>query len=109
MRRFLLTILILGFFSFSRAQQFFPRPDSLKLLLSKTSDDTTKVRLLADLSWTYAFLDVDTSILYAQTAMSLARQVHSRKGEAAGMSSYGWGLWAFGNYDRAIEVTLKPL
>ena len=109
MKKLALTILALQFFSLVEAQNYSHQSDSLKLLLSKTNHDTAKVLLLADLSWTYAFLQVDTSIWYAQKAISLARQIHYKKGEAAGMSSYGWALWALGNYDKAIEAALKSL
>ena len=54
-------------------------------------------------------MQVDTSISYAQTAIRLARRLHYKKGVAAGMSSYGWALWAMGNYDKAIEAALKSL
>ncbi|HEV7424640.1 MAG TPA: histidine kinase dimerization/phospho-acceptor domain-containing protein, partial [Candidatus Paceibacterota bacterium] len=81
----------------------------MKKVLDTTSQDTTKVLISADLSFTYAFLQVDTSLAYAQKAISLARQLQYKKGEAAGMSSYGWALWAAGNYDKAIEAALKSL
>src|ERR1700741_3882498 len=98
LKKFLFTILILQFSSLVDAQHYYPRPDSLKLLLSKTRD-TSKVLLLADLGFNYAFLQVDTGISYAQRAISLARQLNYKKGEAASMASYAWALWASGNYD----------
>ena len=109
MRTFLLTILFLQLFSLARAQQYSVNPDSLKLLLSKTSDDTEKVLMLSDLGFTYAFFKIDTSIMYAQRAISLARQLNYKKGEAAGMSSYSWVLWSSANYDKAAEMALKSL
>ena len=48
--------------------------DRLKLSLSKANDDTAKVLLLTDLSGMYYDYQVDTSIRYAQKAISLARQ-----------------------------------
>src|SRR4029077_18834115 len=107
MKRLLVTILILQFFSFAESQVNFSNPDSLKLLLEKTVHDTSRLRLYSDLSFIYAFLQVDTSIEYAQKAISLARQLQYNSGEAAGMFSYGWALWASGNYDKAIEAALK--
>lgn len=82
---------------------------SLKLLLSKVQDDTAKVPLLVDLSANYVIYQADSSIRYAQRAISLARQLNYKKGEAAAMRSYGNALWASGNYDKAIEITLKAL
>jgi two-component system NtrC family sensor kinase len=109
MKRLLLSILLLQFFSFAESQNVLLNADSLKILLGKTDQDTAKVQLCADLSFTYAFLQVDTGIVYAQKAISLARQIQYKKGEAAGMFSYGWALWASGNYDKAIEAALKSL
>ncbi len=91
LKKFLLIILVLQFSSLVNAQHYYPRADSLKLLLNKTND-TAKVLLLADLGFSYTFLQVDTGISYAQRAISLARQLNYKKGEAAGMASYGWAV-----------------
>jgi two-component system NtrC family sensor kinase len=110
MKRFLLTILWLLFFSFAESQYLSSNPDSLKLLLDKTNQDTTKLRLYADLSYSYAFfIRVDSSIAYGQKAINLARKIQSKQGEAAAMYSYGWSMWASGNYDKAIEAALRSL
>ncbi|MGN6264975.1 MAG: ATP-binding protein [Ginsengibacter sp.] len=108
-RKLSLTILILQFASLAEAQNFLFRPDSLTRALNKTRNDTTKVLLMAYLGNSYAFSQVDTAISYAQRAISLARQLNYKKGEAVGLASYGWALWASGNYDKAIEMGLKSL
>ena len=77
--------------------------------MSKSTSDTAKVSLYAALSFTYSFLQVDSSIAYAQKAVRIARELKYKEGEAAGMFSYGWALWASGNYDKAIEAALKAL
>ncbi|MGN6400796.1 MAG: ATP-binding protein [Flavisolibacter sp.] len=64
---------------------------------------------MADLGFSYAFSQVDTATRYTQRAISLARQLNYRKGEAAGMAAYGWVFWASANYDKAIEMALKSL
>jgi two-component system NtrC family sensor kinase len=109
MKRLLFIILLLQCFSFAESQWRSSNVDSLKLVLDNTKPDTNKVLLYADLSFTYAFLQADSSIVYAHKAISLARKLQYNKGEAAGMSSYGWALWAMGNYDKAIEASLKSL
>jgi two-component system NtrC family sensor kinase len=108
MKRILLTILLLQFFSFAESQMMVDI-DSGKLWVGKSSSDTAKVSLYAALSFTYCFLQVDSSIAYAQKAIRLARELKYKEGEAAGMFSYGWALWASGNYDKAIEAALKSL
>ncbi len=87
---------------------FYDSIDSLKLLLNKAHDDTAKVLLLVDLSWGY-LNQADSSIRYAQRALSLARQLNYKKGEADAMHIYGYALWISGNYDKAIEIALKAL
>jgi two-component system, NtrC family, sensor kinase len=108
MKRLLLTLLVLQFFSFAESQML-PNADSLKLLIGKAKSDTSRVLLYADLSFSYAFLQIDTSIEYAQEAISQAKKLQYKNGEASGMFSYGWALWASGNYDKAIEAAYKSL
>jgi two-component system, NtrC family, sensor kinase len=108
MRKLFLTILLLQSFSFAESQFPSTNPDSLKLLADKTNEDTLKVRLYADLGYSYAFFfHVDSSIAYSQKAISLARQIQFKPGEAWAMFCYGWSMWASGNYDKAIEAALK--
>ena len=112
MRKLFLTILLLvpGFFSFAGFQFPSDNPDSLKMLADKTNHDTTKVQLYAQIGYSYAFFfQVDSSMLYSQKAISLARQIQFKEGEAYAMFSYGWSMWASGNYDKAIEAALKSL
>ncbi len=110
MRKLFLTILLLPYFSYSQSQFPSSNPDSLKLLVSKTNRDTTKVRLFAELGYSYAFyFHVDSSIFYSQKAISLARQIQFKPGEAYAMFCYGWSMWSAGNYDKAIEAALKSL
>jgi len=82
---------------------------SLKLSLIKAQDDTAKFPLLVELSNTYVINQADSSIHYAQRAISLARKLNYKRGEAAAMQSYGNALWASANYDKAIEIALKAL
>jgi two-component system, NtrC family, sensor kinase len=110
MRKLFLTLILLQFFSFAKSQFPSDNPDSLKLLAAKTNQDTTKVRLYADLGYSYAFFfQVDSSLSYNQKAISLARQIQYKPGEAWAMFSYGWSMWASGNYDKAIEAALISL
>ena len=108
MKRILLTILLLQFFYFAESQ-FLPDIDSVKLLVAKSTSDSAKVFLYANLSFTYSFLQVDSSIAYAQKAIRIARELKYKEGEAAAMFSYGWAFWASGNYDKAIEAALRAL
>ena len=93
----------------AKTQTLFSNEDSTRWQIARAKDDTTKVLLYANLSFKYAFLQVDTAIYYAQKAISLARQIQYNKGLAAGLCTYGWALWAAGEYDKAVEAGLKSL
>jgi len=93
----------------SAPKAFYEYVDSVQLLLSKANDDTAKVMLLIELSDDYLVYQADTSIRYAQRAISLARQLNYKKGDAQGMYMYGYALWISGIYDKAIEIALKAL
>src|SRR5215218_653460 len=104
----LLAFILLLFVHFSYAQNFY-NIDSLKLSLEHSQDDTSKVLTLAALSSNYAFTQPDTGVLYGQKAITLAKRIGDSKGEAVALLSYGWALWAFGDYDKAVDVALKAL
>src|SRR5436853_7882318 len=93
----------------SAPKAFYNYVDSAKLSLSKANDDTAKVLSLIELSGDYLVYQADTSIRYAQRAISLARQLNYQKGVAQGMWIYGFALWIAGSYDKAIEIALKAL
>ena len=99
---------MLQLFAFAESQSIVDI-DSTKLLLGKSTSDTANLFLYADLSFTYSFLQVDSSIAYAQKAIRISSELQYKEGEAASMFSYGWALWASGNYDKAIEAALKSL
>ena len=108
MRNIFLSILLL--FSCSLQAQGLYDTDSLRALLTKANDDdTATVSLLVKLSDNYVVSQVDSSIKYAQRAIRLAQQLNDKKGEAAGMLTYAWALWASANYDKAVEMALKCL
>jgi len=90
MKRILLILITLQFFSPAKAQTTL-NPDSLKLLLSAATD-TTKVLLLAQLGESYAFVQIDTALSYAEQAIILSRQLNFKKGEARALASYSWAL-----------------
>ena len=73
------------------------------------AQDTSKSLLYAEIAFNYAFWQIDSGIQYAQKAISLARKIQFKRGEAAGLASYGWSMWAAGDYDKAVDASLKSL
>ena len=108
MKRFFLTILWLSFFSLAESQIPAGGVDSMKLL-SANVPDTSKSLLYAEIAFNYAFSQIDSGIIYAQKAISLSRKIQFKRGEAGGQASYGWSLWAAGDYDKAVDASLKSL
>ncbi len=89
--------------------QNFQSLQELKSSLAAAKDDTSKVLILSALSFNYAFVQPDTGVLYGQQAIALAKKGNNKKGEAFAMFSYGWALWSFGDYDKAVDFSLKSL
>jgi signal transduction histidine kinase len=81
----------------------------MKSQLGTIREDSSKALLLSEIAYNYAFFQVDSGIEYAQKAIALAKQIQFKKGEAAGLASYGWNLWAAGYYDKALDAGLKSL
>jgi tetratricopeptide (TPR) repeat protein len=110
LKKLLFIILFYQFLPFIKAQQTYDvYYDSVQRILSKTKDDTAKVLSMVDLSFNYSVYQVDTSILYSQKAIKLARQLNYKNGEAFGLNCYAWALWMSGNYDKAVEMAFKSL
>ncbi|HYQ56110.1 MAG TPA: tetratricopeptide repeat-containing sensor histidine kinase [Draconibacterium sp.] len=85
--------------------------DSLKIEAVIQSDSTKLVDIYLDLSDLYGYFDSDSSLEYAQKALTLARQANYRHGEGTALFliSYVYdqsGDWttAIANLEKAIEI-----
>ena len=83
--------------------------DSMKRRLETTSEDTSKVNLLSKLSYQYAFVQADTSVIYAQQGIQLAQKIGYREGIANCSQSLAMGLWGLGNYSNALQAGITAL
>src|ERR1041385_8911439 len=63
------------------------RIDSIRQQLSAAKDDTSRVLIMADLSFAFGFQNPDSALLYGDKAIRLAKQVHFTRGEIRGMFS----------------------
>ncbi len=59
--------------------------DSLLRVLAESQEDTAKVRLLRTLGWKYLLRDADSSLMFYQQSLDLARKVGDLKGEVLGV------------------------
>jgi signal transduction histidine kinase len=75
--------------------------DSLKNLLGKTKD-TSRIRILNELSWYYKNINVDTAVNYARKALSLSREGGYKKLMADSYNTLGSARQAADEYDSAL-------
>jgi len=81
--------------------------DSLKILLQKEKQDTTRVRLLTDLSFEFAGNKPDTAMILALEALALSKRIGFVKGEALSLNQIGLDYSLLGNNPKALEVRLQ--
>jgi len=83
--------------------------NSLKLVLQKEKQDTTRVLLLSELSFSYVASKPDSAMNLAMEALQLSRRIGFVKGEAVSLNRIGNAYGVFGNYPKRLEVLLKAL
>ena len=106
-----LLLILISFFNnplFAQRAQTKVR-DSLKILLQKEKQDTSRVRLLAELSFAYHESKPDTAMLLALEALSLSQRIGFVKGEAVSLNRIGLAYSVVGNRPKAMEVLLQAL
>jgi tetratricopeptide (TPR) repeat protein len=83
--------------------------DSLSQLLQKEKSDTSRVLLLVQLSYQYAFSKPDSAMLLALKGLELSRRIGFPKGEAASLNRIGSNYNLLGNYLKAMQLHLQAL
>lgn len=101
MRKALCLLFILICFFKASAQQ--KQIDSLKLSLTKATEDTTRVKLLAELSRNYYLQKPDSGLRYAVKAFTLAKEASYERGEMRSLTQMGYSMWLLGNAPGALQ------
>src|SRR4030095_3262272 len=83
--------------------------DSLKELLSRSKEDTNKVKLYAALSLEYQWSYPDSALSYSLPGLQLARKLHFEEGEIDVLLTMGQALAMKGNYSKGLEKELIAL
>ena len=83
--------------------------DSLKHELAIAKVDTSRALIMADIAAYYKFSNPDSSLIYAQQVLTLARKIKFPNGEFRGYNNMGFAFGTIGNYPRALEMQLKAL
>ena len=83
--------------------------DSLKNLITKTKEDTTRILLISSLCNELARYEPDSAIQLAKEGLKLANQIHYPKGEANLAIALGTALANVGDYATAIKWLTSSL
>ncbi|NUM49650.1 MAG: tetratricopeptide repeat protein [Flavobacteriales bacterium] len=83
--------------------------DSLKTILHKLKNDTTKVNLLINISEEYWTINVDSSLKYSTEASVLSSTLSFNKGKANALSSQSSAYYYQGHLDSAISIGTRAL
>ena len=102
-------VILFSFFIFSSVFAQIHRIDSLKLLLEKEKTDTSRVWLLADLSFALFESKPDTAMILALQGLELSRKIGFEKGEARSLNMIGNAYYVLGNYSKALTMYLQSL
>jgi len=83
--------------------------DSLIKVLSRSADDTGKVLLLDDLSFSYYTIDPDKGLKYGQEELTLAQQLEWKKGMALAYNSIGDNYLTRSNFLQALDYYFRAV
>lgn len=82
--------------------------DSLKSLIS-TSRDSTLVDIYNQISWDYRNIDIDSSIFFAQEALTLSRKLNYLNGINHSLNYLGIAHRNRSNYSKALGLFFEAL
>jgi hypothetical protein len=108
MKKLLLTILSLQFFSLIQAQNY-KVIDSLKQIFTTAKEDTNKVKACYELSHAYQYSYPDSALYYALQCLPLAQKLNFKTGEMWILWSMGEALSMKGDFSKGLEMQFKTL
>ncbi|HUP12972.1 MAG TPA: tetratricopeptide repeat protein, partial [Niastella sp.] len=106
--RKLLTLLLLLYAAYDLHGQN-TETDSLKKLLTTTSEGQKRVLVLESLSYAYVGAYPDTALQYALEGLQLARKINDPVGEAYCINALGNVYFGVGDYPKSLEMYLQSL
>ncbi|MBK8968953.1 MAG: tetratricopeptide repeat protein [Lewinellaceae bacterium] len=106
----LTTLLLFANIAVSTAQkQGLQRIDSLKTELSKSTEDTARVKLLSHLAYGYSQIDMEVSQQYASQTLALAKRLNWEKGIGYAKEVIGRNHWQNGEFAQALNYHFEAL
>ena len=82
---------------------------NLDYFLNRATHDSDGVKYLCDASNRISFFNPDSGMVLAEKALSLARDIHYRKGEADALNVYGEAYHFLGDYAQALKIQFEAL
>ena len=83
--------------------------DSLRLIWSKTNNDTIRMGIARSLGFYYSEIKTDSSLYFHLEQAALARQLKSRLWEADALENVGYALSLVKNYPRSLKAFLSAI
>ncbi len=102
-KRFLILFCSILLFSFSHGN----KTDSLSLVLSRATKDTTRVNILNELYKVYLFSDPDKAFGYAKKALALSESVGFTRGAGSSLNNIGFYYFNKGKSSEALVYYLR--
>src|SRR5690349_8132977 len=78
--------------------------DSIRHRLQMTTNDTSRISTMADLSFAYIFKNTDSGLLYAERAFQLSQQINFERGKIRALVSKGANLETRGDMPEALRT-----
>jgi len=107
MKKFITLIFLFSSF-YIRAQTQQNNLESLQLALQNAANDTIRMDVLSQLGFYYDAINIDTSRLFLDQSLAIARRLNLKLYEAGILSAQIYGL-SWSNYPKALDVSLQAL
>ncbi len=83
--------------------------DSMMTVLKEDSNDTSRMRIYAELAPYYFNKDLDSSIYFGQQSLTIAKKLHQKLWQAFIDNSIGYAFYLKGSYISALQLLLDAL
>jgi len=107
MKLFIKISLLLLLPAFVQAQQQHKQLDSLRMAAANAANDTIRMDVYDQLADYFYEINADTSLLYAEKELQIARQLHLKIYEANALTHQGYDFTSLNNYPKALEAFLE--
>ena len=107
MKLFIKLSLLLLLTAFVQAQQQHTRLDSLRIVLSNAANDTIRMDVDDQLAHYFYEVNADTSLVYAESELQIARQLNMKFYEANALIHQGYDCTKLYYFQNALKVLLE--